>query len=73
MPACKFPFRPHLPLDVGAGLGQQGFQNRLSRLLVEAMLRIGLRGTERLLEEGDAHPLGAADLTQGSPGSRACP
>ena len=39
----QFLRRSHLPLDVGAGLGQQGFQDRLCRLLVESMLRIGLR------------------------------
>src|SRR5437764_948671 len=39
-------FRPHLPLDVGAGLGQQRFQDGLSRLLVQAVPGIGLGRSE---------------------------
>ena len=34
----QFLARSHLPLDVGAALGQQRFENRLRRLLVQAML-----------------------------------
>ena len=45
-------------------LGQQGFQHGLRRLLVQAVLGVGLRRAEGLLEEGHAHAFGAADLPQ---------
>jgi hypothetical protein len=38
----QLPFRPHLPLDARAGVGEQGFQDGLSRLLVQPMPGIGL-------------------------------
>ena len=52
----QFLARSHLSLDVGAALGKQGFQNRLSRLLVQAMLGRSGRGAEGLFEERDADP-----------------
>ena len=35
--------RPHLALDVRSRLGQQRFQHGLGRLLVQAVLGVGLR------------------------------
>ena len=56
--------RPHVALDVRPGFGQQGLQHGLSRLLVQAMLRRGGRGSERLFEERDADAFGAADFLE---------
>ena len=63
-------FRPHPALDVGAGPGSRRFEHGLRRLLVQAMLWVRLRRAEGLLQEGDAHALGAADLAQGGRRSR---
>ncbi len=53
---------PHLPLDVGAALGKQGFQHRLGGFLMEAMLGRGGRGAEGLFEERQTDALRAAHL-----------
>ena len=56
---------PHVALDVGADFRQQGLQHGLGGSLVQAVLRRGGRGDEGFFEEGDAHPLHAADFFQG--------
>ena len=66
----EFPVRPHVPFDVGPGLGQQCPQDGLSGLLVDAIRRRGRPGAEGLLQERDPDPFRPADLLQGlgSPG-----
>ena len=49
-------------------LGQEGLQNGLSRLLMQAVLGGGGRCAEGLLEEGHAHALSPADVPQGRRG-----
>ncbi len=56
----QFLARSHLPLDVGAALGQQSFQHRLGRFLVQAMLGRRGRGAEGLFQERQTDSLGAA-------------
>ena len=65
--------RPHLALDVGAGLGQQGLQDGLRRLLVQAVLGRRRRGAEGLFEERHADALRCRRPPAASPGSTASP
>ena len=51
-------------------LGQQGLQNGLGRLLVQAVLGGRGRRAEGLVEEGHADALGAADVPQRGRGPR---
>ena len=61
---------PHLSLDVGAALGEQGFQDGLGRLLVDAMVGRGSRGAEGLFEERQADAFRAAHLPERGRGPR---
>ena len=61
----EFPVRPHVPFDVGPGLGQQCPQDGLSGLLVDAIRRRGCPGAEGLLQERDPDPFRPADLLKG--------
>ncbi len=58
---AQFLGRLHQALDVGAALGQQGFQDSLRGLLVEAVLGGRGGGAEGLFKEGHADPLRPAD------------
>ena len=51
-------------LDVGAGVGQQRFEKGPGRFLVVAVFGRGRGRTERLLQEGHADALSAADFLQ---------
>ena len=66
IPRCfeQFLARSHLPLDVGAALGQESFQHRLGGFLVKAMLGRGGRGAEGLFEERHTDSLRAAHLPE---------
>ena len=60
--------RPHIALDVGAGLGQKRFQHVSGRLLVHSVPGIGSRGRKGVFKEGLADALGAADCFESGGG-----
>ena len=54
----------HISLDVRAGNGEQGLQDRPARLLVVAVFERGRGGAECFFQKSDADAQRLADATQ---------